>query len=296
MRIYHASLNKRTLLAHHKLFPNRKVSVLRSFGTLNHEEKDFTHKHRDKIESLIFDSGTFTLNYSKGSDIEHITLKNFINYMELFGKHYAFYFNFDSDFSDHGFETNHYNLKVIEGHGLFPIPVIHDIYGKEIPYYIKNGYDRVALGSAQITSLETLEFVMDFFKGTGIKIHLLGNTTFDFLANFPIHSCDSAMWARKGGFGFILYWNPQKPGENKTDTIYLEEYIQTGKEKKVNFSDYEFQEDLKTYLWDTLRLTHQDLMGDEGSYNKMLVNTHYYVQLEDIINQIHLKKGFNTMD
>ncbi|MBT6340371.1 MAG: hypothetical protein HOJ48_13850 [Desulfobacula sp.] len=295
MKLYHASLNKRTLLAYNKRFPDRKVSVLRSFGTLDKTEKDFTHKHRDKIDFLIFDSGTFSLNYAKGNSIRHITLENYINYMKLFGKYYDFYFNFDSDFRDIGFEINLYNMRTMEDYGLTPVPVVHDIWGNEIYYYIKNGYKRVALGSAQIRGLETLEFVMDIFKGTGIKIHLLGNTTFDFLANFPIHSCDSAMWARKGGFGFILYWNPKKLGKNKTDSIYMEEFIQTGNDKKVIFSNYAFKTDLEAYLWNNFQLTHQDLMGNEGSYNKMLVNMHYYVQLEDIINQIHVKKGFDTM-
>ena len=294
MKIHQASLNKRTLLEHNKLFSDRKVSVLRSFGMLSKEEKDFTHKHRNKVDSLIFDSGTFTLNYATGGNTKYITLQNYIDYMKLFGKLYDYYFNFDSDFRDIGFEINLYNLKTMEEYGLTPVPVVHDIWGSEISYYIDNGYKIVALGSAQIRSLETLGFVMDFFKGTGIKIHLLGNTTFEFLANFPIHFCDSAMWARKGGFGYILYWNLKKQGENKTDSIYMEEYIQTKIDNRIIFSNYEFQSDLIDYLWNTFGLTHQDLLGEEGSYNKMLVNMHYYIELESIINRIHKRKGFNT--
>jgi hypothetical protein len=295
MKIHHASLNKRTRLAHKKLFPYRKVSVLRSFGMLNKEEKYFTHKGRNKVDSLIFDSGTFTLNYATGGNTKYITLENYISYMKLFGKYYDYYFNFDSDFRDIGFEINLYNMKTMEEYGLTPVPVVHDIWGNEINYYIENEYKIVALGSSQIRSLETLSFVMDLFKGTGIKIHLLGNTTFDFLANFPIHFCDSTMWALKGGFGFINFWNPKKIGENKTDSIYMDEFIQTKKDNRISFSNYEFKDYLETYLWNTFSLTHHDLLGGDGAYNKMLVNMHYYVLLEDIINQIHVRKGFDTL-
>lgn len=298
MKLYHASPNLRTLLKYHALFPDRKLNVLRSFGMLDKEDYDFCVKHRGKIGSLIFDCGTFTLNYAKSEATSSITLSNYKNYVQTFEKHYDFYFNFDADFSDDGFETNLYNQKYLESFGLSPVPVVHDVWGSEIDYYIdrRDKYQRVALGSAQIRNEETLGYVMERFEGSGIKIHLFGNTTFEFLVNYPIASVDTAMWARTGGYGFINYWNPRKEGLKKSDRIYMEEFVDHDAEKKVTFSNYEFREDLEKFLLETLDLTYQDLMGHDGSYNKMLVNTHYYVQLEDIVNQIHQQKGFNTMN
>ena len=153
---------------------------------------------------------------------------------------------------------------------------------------------RVALGSKQMKTLATLKKVMLKFEGTGIKVHLFGQTSFDLLANAPIHSCDTAMWAREGAWGRIRYWNPLKEGENKTDRIYLEEYIQTDSTDGITFSTYQYRKEFEEYLWNTFSLKYDDLIGKDGAINKQLVNTHYFVQLEKIITAIHKKKGFDT--
>ena len=182
----------------------------------------------------------------------------------------------------------------LEYAGLYPVPVVHDIDGPEIDHYISNGYARVALGSSQIKSEEILAAVMSRFYGTGIKIHLMGNVSFNFLANFPIHSADTAGWARDGGYGFILFWNPQKDGVNKTDRIYLEEIIKDGPAYKTVYSTYPYKADLDAFLMTTFGLRYYDLVGPDRSKNKQLVNTYYYAQLEDIITGIHRQKGFET--
>lgn len=140
----------------------------------------------------------------------------------------------------------------------------------------------------------TLKKVMRRFEGTGIKVHLFGQTNVDLLANTPIHSCDTAMWAREGGWGKIRYWNPQKEEENKTDRIYMEEYIHTDPNDGITFSRYRYRREFEEYLWNTFKLKHDDLIGKDGHNNKQLVNLHYFVQLEKIITDIHKKKGFET--
>lgn len=296
MRLYHASLNMWVRRKYNELFPGKKLNVLRSFGMLDSETYAFCVTHRNKIGSLILDSGTWTLNNASPEASKHITLNNYKDYVHTTGKYFDFYFNFDSNFTDDGFEDNLSNQRTLEKTGLSPIPVVHQIEGEEIGYYLSKGYPRIALGSAQIKKVDTLAKVMDKFEGTGTKIHLFGNTKFDFLSNFPIHSCDSAMWARTGGYGYIKYWNPKKAGINKTDKIYMEEYLQAGDEKKITYSNYEFRNDLDMFLNKTLKITYQDLMGLDGAHYKMLVNTYYYVQLEEIVNQIHRLKGFNTFE
>lgn len=295
MKLYLASLKKKVLLMYHKLFPERKLNVLRSFGQLNSENYAFCVTHKDKVGSLIFDSGTWTLNKAKIDKSNVITLRNYKNYAKMVGHYYERIFNFDSNFTDDGFEDNYYNQLILEEAGLKPVPVVHDVYGEEIDLYIDKEYDFVALGSSQITKVDTLSYVLEKFEGTGINIHLFGSAKFEFLTGFPIYSCDTAMWTHTGSYGYIHYWNPKKDGENKIDTIYMEEFIGHEHEKKITFSNYEFRKDLEEFLLKTLKITYQDLMGSDGDCYKSLVNTHFYAQLEDIVNQIHQQKGFNTM-
>ena len=181
MRLYLASLNMWVRRKYNELFPDKKLNVLRSFGLLNNEAYSFCVTHRNKIDSLILDSGTWTLNNAKPEVSKHITLNNYKDYAHTTGKYFDFYFNFDSNFTDDGFEDNLYNQRTLEEMGLSPIPVVHQIEGEEIDYFLSKGYPRVALGSTQIKSVETLARVMDKFAGTGTKIHLFGNTKFDLI-------------------------------------------------------------------------------------------------------------------
>lgn len=296
MKIYLASIFLYVFLKYRSLFPDRKLNLLRSFGLLNHEMHDFLRTHRDKIGSIILDCGSWTLNMAEVvAEKEKINLKNYEYYAGTFGNEFDFYFNFDSNFTEEGHEENYYNQRRLEDAKLKPVPVIHDIYNDEIDLYIDRGHKRIALGSPQIKSERQLVHVMRRFDGSGVKLHLFGNTKFDFIANYPFSSCDSAAWAHKGAFGDIMYWNPNKEGENKTDRIYLEEYMHADEKKRVSFSSYEYRQDLEIYLDENFGFTWEDLlMPKEGAYNKMVVNTHYYSILEEEVNKKHREKGFIT--
>ena len=156
MKLYHASLSLKVLLKYHESFPEKKLNVLRTFGDLNHEMKAFCKTYRDKVGSLILDSGTWTLNNAKTDLMNKINCKNYKDYVAEFGKHFNFYFNFDSDFLGDETETNYQNQVALEEQGLKPVPVVHDIEGNEIDHYIDKGYSIVALGSSQITSVDTI--------------------------------------------------------------------------------------------------------------------------------------------
>jgi len=225
MKIYISSISIEVLKKYQNLFPDTKINVLRSFAIRDMDVATLCKRYRPQIGGLILDSGTWTLNKAPSAS-KDITLEKYIAYLVIVEKYFDYVFNFDSSFEPEGFEENYTNQLRIEEKGFSPVPVVHDIEGEEIQRYIDRKYSRVALGSSQIRTEAVLRKVMAKFQGTGIKIHLFGQTNFDLLANFPIHSCDTAMWARKGGWGRIKYWNPQKDGENKADDIYLEEYIQ----------------------------------------------------------------------
>jgi len=292
MKLYLASLNLWVFQRYRKLFPDSKLNILRSFGVLNSEDYAFCVKYRDEINSMILDSGTWTLNNAKIDKRKILTVNNYMSYAKFVESYYDNIANFDSNFTPEGFENNYYNQLLLEEAGLRPFPVTHDIYGGEIDVYLERGYDYIALGSSQITSFDDLAHVMERFEGTGVKIHLFGSTKFEFLTSFPIYSCDSAMWAKVGSYGDIQYWNPKKEGANKTDKIYMEEFLHADAKKLTTFTNYEFQKDLIAYLKQELGITYQDLMGPDASYFKMLVNTHYFVKLEERVNRIHKEKGF----
>jgi len=288
-------MSLQVLVRYRELFPDEKINVLRSFAIRDSDVAAFCKRFRPFIGSLTLDSGTWTLNQASSSSGD-ISVEKYIAYLRIAAKYFDFYFNFDSNFESDGFDENYANQLKIEESGFNPVPVVHDVEGDEIQIYIDKGYRRVALGSRQIKTLATLEKAMMRFEGTGIKVHLFGNTKFDFLANVPIHSCDTAMWAREGGWGNIRYWNPHKEGENKTDLLYLEEYIQTDKTRGIPLSEYEYRKEFEEYLRDNFKLEYYDLIGDDGPINKQLVNTHYFVQLEKIISGIHKKRGFDTIE
>lgn len=294
MKIYNSSISVDIVRKYRKFFPDIRINVLRSFAVLDNDVALLCKRYRPHIGGLILDSGTWTLNQAPSALAANITVDKYIAYLRTAAKYFDFCFNFDSNFEPNGFNENYANQLKIESSGFCPVPVVHDIVGKEIQTYIDRNYQRVALGSRQIKTLATLQKVMLKFAGTGIKVHLFGQTSFDLLANAPIHSCDTAMWAREGGWGKIRYWNPLKEGENKTDRIYLEEYVSADPNEGIAFSKYPYRKEFEEYLWDTFKLKYDDLIGKDRSINKQLVNTHYFVQLEGIITDIHKKKGFDT--
>ena len=231
MKLYQASLNLRVLKKHYELFPDKMLNVLRSFGVLKNENFGFMETHRSKIDSLVLDSGTWPLNNTESSS-SSVSLEGYMSYLSNFHRYFDYYFNFDSDHSIDGFETNINNQIELEEAGLNPVPVIHDIYGEEVDCYIDNGYTMVAIGSSQVNSPDDIESVVDKLYAAGIKIHLFGRSSYRFLAPYPLYSCDSTTWALTGGYGYMHYWNPNKKSNDKTDKIYLEEKEKFGGKKK----------------------------------------------------------------
>ena len=294
MKIYHASLNLKTLLSYKKLYPQQQVNVLRSFGMLDNEMLGFCRAHRGKVSGLILDSGTWTLNNAASDVKARINLPNYRDYLLQFHGYFDHYFNFDSVFADDTDEVNYQNQLALEEAGLEPIPVVHDVHRDEIKYYIDKGYRMIALGSTQNGNQKVLECAFDQFSSAGVRVHLFGNVKFSSVANFPVWSCDTTAWAQRGKWGFIYYWNPHREPADKTDKIYMDEYLDASKKREFYYSTYEYRNELDQYLYDELRITSDDLYGQEGAYYKYLVNLHFYVKLEATITRIHQAKGFPT--
>jgi len=295
MRIDQSSLSARIFKKYKVLKPEKKIHVLRSYGNRDKDDNLFRKILKDQCASLDLDSGAFSKNNrQQGSGLD-ITFNGYMQYVKTYGAYYGRIYNYDCYFDDEGFDTNIFYQKRMEDAGLTPVPVVHSIYNDEIEHYIQCRYKIVALGSKQITDFGTLSYVMDKFKGTKIKIHLFGNASFEFLTSFPIYSCDASTWAMTGKFGDIKWWNPNKMAPNQTDKIYIEEYIPPRPNVKL-LSEYEYRQELLEYLYSELDVTEDDLIGPEGTYYKQIVNLHYYLKYEEVVNQIHRQKGFWTAE
>jgi hypothetical protein len=239
------------------------------------------------------DSGTYTLFQAPKKHRKAITLKGYISHLKLFADNVDFYFNFDEDFSAEGFEKNFANQLDLESEGLKPIPVIHDCYGPEIQFYIDRGHKLVAIGSGELefASQDELYRIVSGLYEKGVWVHYLGCTKYEKLAYIPVYSADSTTWNRASTSGRINYWNPFRIEDNKKDEIVLDKVPK--RLTKFHIRDYPFRRQLEDYLWTELGLTLDDLYGKKWLLYRTLVNIHYFVLLEELINQKHKEQGFS---
>jgi len=293
MKIYHSDLTTNVALAYKQLHPNKRLCALISYGKRDVHHSNFMLRYRNAIDGLIMDSGTYTLNSNLKKFQNNITFKGYKSYLEHFSDKVDFYFNFDEDFSKEGFERNFDNQLILENAGFSPVPVIHDCYGPETQTYIDRGHKLVAIGSGELAraGLDELRHIVDLLHRNGIRVHFLGCTRYEKLAYLPVYSADSTTWNRAGTSGRILYWNPEKMGYNKLDKISMDDKPPK-RLTKFHIRDYSFRPRLEDYLGRELDLDINDLLGKDRHFNRALVNLHYFVLLEEMINQKHMEQGF----
>ena len=291
MKIYQASLFLNVLKRYHELFPKEPLNVLISLAYNQSERKGFIVDHRHMYESLIADSGAWSVAQGKSN----LSIAEVISHLLIWGRYYDRYFNFDTDFSTNGFNNNIVNQITMEHVGLRPIPVIHNFYNHEIDFYVKSGkYDWLALGSSQSTNFKDIKYAVDKIKRWGnpnIKIHWFGGSKFEWLCELPIASCDTTSWAATGMYGSILYWNPNKPELNKTDQIYVGGRIKELKGSEYHFVTYPWRRELEAYLAENFDLTFADLCGYQEKFHMQVVNTRFFAEQERRINEERIRRG-----
>lgn len=288
MKIYHSAMRIPVLLRYNNAQPRSRPNVLLSYA-LRNDISGFTKRHRDKIDSLMFDSGTFTLHTKGYKAPLPITFEGYKKYLRHYGRLYDFVMNFDKEFSRAKAMDNVAYLSDLEAEGFAPLPVVHNLYGPEVDYYIENRgrYPLVAIGSTEGKRLALLEPVVNRLVRNGIKVHILGTTRFNLLYNLPIESCDASNWTQHGNYGKVLYWNPLKPGINKTDVIYLEDYVKLDLNATypgIRLSRYPYKAEFIKYLEDELNLSHYDLIGPDRFDVRGVVNLHYYMGIERLMS------------
>lgn len=289
MRYYHASMSSKVLKWHWKLF-NEPINILLSYAYAGPDFLEILIKCRNMIISIILDSGAWTV----AQGIMNLSLAGLISYLKMNGHLFDRYFNFDTDFSDHGFANNIVNQIKMEKAKLNPVPVVHNVFDGEIDYYVQAGkYNWIALGSSQTTNFDDLAYaVFRIKKGNpNIRIHWFGGSKFEWLCNLPIASCDTTSWAATGKYGFIRYWNADDPGFDKGHTIYTGGVIRDIEPGKYEYVTYPWRKDLDKYLYNTFGLTFHDLCGYDSAYNMQLVNTRFFVEQERRINEERVRRG-----
>lgn len=289
MKIYHASLNLRILKKYYQMF-SQPLNVLISFAVIGRGTGGFLN-NRHMLSSIIADSGAWSVAKGKKIDFSIVTL---IAYLKLWGHRFDRYFNFDTDFSDHGFSNNWANQQRMEQAGLSPIPVVHNFFNFEIDFYMSlQKYPWLALGSAQSTNLDDFRYAVDRikWKDSRAKVHWFGGSKYEWLIQTPVASCDTTTWAKTGGYGDIYFWNDQKNSVNKADKIYVGGRLRSNRDDGYHFVTYPWRKDLEEYLANTFGFEYADLLGYDDKFNRQLVNVRFFAELEDRINAERQMRG-----
>ena len=285
MKLFLASMNIKVLAKFYAIF-GIKINILLSYAYKNAAFSKFMVQDRDKIEGLILDSGAWTLNNKKYNSKIMDVPKGLIFYFQDVEQYFNYTFNYDSDFSVGGFKTYNYcNQLEMEKAGLSPVPVVHDYYGKtEINHYIKRGYKRVALGSFEGRDYDAISYATKRLKDHGIKVHVFKMGSYATLSRLPIDSADASSWSQHAKFGCIILWNPNKPGEDKTQIFRMPDYLIRENKNVPYFDEYPLRDEIEELIYDTTSITYDDLMGLDANLYRHVLNSYYYTQIQDIIN------------
>lgn len=299
MKIYLSSLIYTVLRELSERKPDQKPNILLSFGVEKNDDLLIMDRKRNLVNSLILDSGTFSLHAGDKDNYEgHITLKGYGDYLSECAPKFDFHFNFDRNFTINGFADNLECLTELERRDFKPIPVVHDYYRDEIDHYIDQGYELVALGSVmEPGSNDFLRRKDDIYHAVerlikhNIKIHVFASSTYDVLHDIPVYSSDASSWAQYAAIGRIQWWNPEKEGDDKTDLIRMRDYTDMKKDSSYFFDEYPFRVQLQDYL-DSFGIVYENLMGEQFNVYRQVVNCMYYMELENKLTELHQKQGF----
>jgi hypothetical protein len=250
--------------------------------------------------TLILDSGAFTYNYAGEIARQKIDLDGFKYYCKTFNEQFNFIFNFDVNFTDHGYDENCRNQDALEKAGIKNVvPVVHDYLGKntdEVGDFIKR-YPLISLGSSKYRSdTEVVSKIVKRIKDAGKKVHLLGVSAYNKIKNIPIDYSDSSNWAQAQKFGYISFWNqPYDSSKPEEKLRFRDSEEDNEKNKLIYYEKYPHRKDVEIFLKNELGIRYRDLYGHNATFCRQLVNTHFYVQLQDRVREAHIANGFDTL-
>lgn len=261
-----------------------KLDILLAVDKVGNQLEDFVIIKRHMSGSIICDSGAFGV-YKKTSNL---TLSKVISFFKSWYFKFDLYFNFDNDFSADSFDNNYESYQKMLKAGLNPVPVIHNFYNGEIAFYMKHHKcEWLALGSAQTKRFKDVEFAVKTIKklSPDTKIHLFGRCDYEWLCKLPIDSCDIATPQIVAGLGYMLYWNEDKKGVDKTEKIYIGGRMKNLKPSEQHYKTHPKRDALDAYLKDEFKFEYRNLVGYNGAEKIQLINVRYYTELQKRINE-----------
>lgn len=288
MLLHISSPSIEQVVAFHALHPDKPLNVLLTFAKLQHFD-DFQVVNRRKICSLVLDSSAYTSNNSEWERRPKNLLGSYGTFAVYAGRYYDFIFNLDENFTPHGYEENMLNQFDLEEKGLDPVPVVHNLFNGEIERLIELGYDIIAIGQCQNgRSFRQLESAVNRIHDAGRKVHLFGITEVGILQDLPVWSCDSSSWAQYVKYGQVMWWNDANKDWSPWDVLYFsKKQVEHDPSKGKNYFEYQFSEEFDRYIWDNLKITIDDLLGDRKEHYRALVNILFYKEMEMRITAYH---------
>ncbi|WP_428565083.1 MAG: hypothetical protein ACP59X_03440 [Solidesulfovibrio sp. DCME] len=293
MFIYLAGFSTRELEEYVRCIPQARLNVLLSYGLKTSDYRNFLETNHKNINSVILDSGAFTANFSSNPENLKFTFAGYKTFCEQYSQSYDYAINYDLDFEKGEIWGNVDFLRQLKEAGVNVVPVVHDYSGDELELYLQNGYDIISLGySKNEKTNANIKSQSETIYKAGHKVHALGVSSYDWLANTPIHFADSSSWSKYPAYGFLPFWNQTLPGNDKTHILKFDD-IKSSKKSKHHYKTYAHKQDLVDYLQDRFGYKYIDLLSTK-SIKRRIVSIDYYVQLQNAVTQNHLSLGFMT--
>jgi len=283
MKLYCAVVDAETVKLFHDI-TKIKFNVLISYYYIKGSAHKLTNLYRHMIDSLIMDSGAYSVATGKSK----ISLSEYKLYLKRYGHLFDCVFNLDDKFDNP--EHNQRNQDYLQQGVIterWPVPVVHseDDPEGEVQIYVDQGHDYIALGSLgkhRKFDANTVNRIMEKFPD--IKFHLFGNFDREILTKCRPYSADSATWGHKAGYGSLYYWDPD---EKKEYSIYMEHRDTKQQPGQILYSEFMLKDKLDKFLLSTFGFDYARVLNNQTSMQ--IVNIYFFTQLESHINSLPVR-------
>ena len=296
MRIYVSSVSRRILEEFTKRWPEEKLDVLRSFALEQDDTTDIALYPPACVNSLILDSGTYTLNNSPELAAKY-TVYHYREYLRKYKDKFDFYFNYDLSHADDIMNWDWQRIleepypNPIDNSTTKPVPVIQDLKDVEKYCKLKHIYPLVAIGSGANKKKAPLKKAVKELYANGVKVHLFAIGTYDALHDIPVWSSDCTSFLKWASFRRVCFFDHD---ENREYIIATKENV---KDLPYLFDPYKDYAD-KYGAWLSQRgfddLFEIDFDSDQDTL--MLANLWHYKELAEIITEEHQNVHKFTFD
>jgi len=283
MKLYCAVVDAETVRLFHDI-TKIKFNVLISYYYIKGSAHKLTSLYRNMIDSLIMDSGAYSVATGKSK----ISLSEYKLYLKRYGHLFDCAFNLDDKFDNPEHNQRHQDyLQQGVARERWPVPVVHseDDPEGEVQIYVDQGHDYIALGSLgkhRKFDADTVARIMEKFPD--IRFHLFGNFDREILTKCRPYSADSATWGHKAGFGSVYYWDPD---EKKEYSIYMEHRDTKQQAGQILYSEFKLKDKLNKFLSSTFGFDYARVLNNQTSMQ--IVNIYFFTQLESHINSLPVR-------